>query len=281
MNSKYGQIRDYYDHCHKDFKRVWHLDRCMAMHSGFWGPGTKTLAEALIRENEELARQVSMTCQDRVLDAGCGVGGSAIFLAAHYQCHVTGITVSHQQAKHALSYARKHHVNELTTFLVADFINVPYPDGSFDVVWAIESVCHAEDKKTFLQEAYRVLRKGGRLIVADGFQSKYSLTDKEAALLTRSFRGWGVSSLEIDTMFHDSLNDLRFTSIKKQDMTSQVYRSSKRLFLYSFPGFIVNVIERMLKKRGPIEQANVSATHHQFLSLKKGLWKYKVFYAEK
>jgi tocopherol O-methyltransferase len=87
MESKY--THDYYDYCHKDFKRVWHLDRCMAMHMGFWDAGTKRLRDALLKENEILAKQAVVAAKDRVLDAGCGVGGSSIFLAAHYGCHVT------------------------------------------------------------------------------------------------------------------------------------------------------------------------------------------------
>lgn len=279
MNSEY--IHDYYDYCHKDFKRIWHLDRCMAMHMGFWDSKTRRLRDALIKENEVLAKQAGVTFKDRVLDAGCGVGGSSIFLAAYYGCNVTGITISAQQVRHAREYAKSHNVNKLTTFFVADYTNVPYGESSFDVIWAIESVCHATNKKDFLKEAYRLLRKGGRIIIADGFQSKYPLTGEEEALLKKSFRGWGVSSLEIDTVFYDGLNKLKFRHIIEQDVTSLIYKSSRRLYLCSFPAYIVDIVERHFKRRGSIEQGNVISARNQFFSLKKGLWKYKIFYAEK
>ncbi|MGB5687075.1 MAG: methyltransferase domain-containing protein [Candidatus Electrothrix sp.] len=279
MNSK--NVESYYESCHKDYKRVWHLDRCMAMHMGFWDEETTRLRDALINENKALAEQVAITSTDHVLDAGCGVGGSAIFLAKQYGCHVTGITLSSQQVQHALHYASLHNVQDLTTFLVADYTEMPYPEASFDVIWAIESVCHAQNKKDFLQEAYRVLKKGGRLIVADGFQAKYPLSKRESALLKRSFSGWGVEALERDTLFDDSLNELDFINIKEQDVTSRIYRSSRLLFIVSFPGFIVHLWERILRKRGHIEQQNIVATCNQFLSLKKALWNYKIFYAEK
>ncbi len=275
------EVLNYYDNCLKDYKRVWHLDRCMAMHMGFWDSETMRLQDALINENRVLAEQAAITSTDHVLDAGCGVGGSAVFLTKQYGCHVTGITLSSQQVQHAMHYAAQHNVQDLTTFLVADFTKIPYPDASFDVIWAIESVCHAENKKDFLQEAYRVLKKGGRLILADGFQAKYPLTKRETALMKRSFSGWGVEALERDTLFHASLKGLNFINIKEEDFTSAVYKSSRLLFFLSFPAFIVHIWERILRKRGRIEQQNIVAACNQFLSLKKKLCNYKIFYAEK
>jgi cyclopropane fatty-acyl-phospholipid synthase-like methyltransferase len=279
MNSKY--IHDYYDYCHKDFKRIWHLDRCMAMHMGFWDNGTKRLRDALLKENVVLAKQAGVSLNDRVLDAGCGVGGSSIFLAKNYGCNVTGITVSTQQVRYAREYAQYHDVYELINFFVADYTNIPFSDGSFDVIWGIESICHADNKMDFLKEAYRLLRKGGRIIVADGFRSRRCLNKEEEALLKKSFRGWGVGSLEVDEVFHGRLKELGFRHIKEQDVTSLIYKSSRRLYLYSFPAHIIDMTERLFKKRGSIEQGNVISARNQFISLNKGLWSYKVFFAEK
>lgn len=278
MDSKH--IEKYYDDCHKDYKRVWHLDRCMAMHMGFWDDKTTRLRNALIRENEVLAEQAGVTSNDRVLDAGCGVGGSAIFLAAKYGCNVTGITLSTQQVRYANDYAEHHHVGGLTAFIVADYTKTPFPENSFDLVWAIESVCHAKDKNDFLREAYLLLKKGGRIIIADFFQSKHSMKKEESALLRKSFSGWAFAP-EIDTVFHEGLKEQNFRNITEWDGTSLVYKPSKRLYLCSFPAFIVDWLERILKKRGFMEKDNVIAAHYQFVGLKKGLWKYKIFHAEK
>jgi cyclopropane fatty-acyl-phospholipid synthase-like methyltransferase len=253
----------------------------MAMHMGFWDNGTRRLRDALLKENEILAKQAGVASRDRVLDAGCGVGGSSIYLAAHYGCNVTGITISAQQVRHARQYAQYYDVNKLTTFFVADYTNIPCGDNSFDVIWAIESVCHAYNKMDFLKEAYRLLKQGGRMIVADGFQSKRRLTREEEALLEKSFRGWGVGSLEIDTVFHNGLKELEFRHIMEQDVTSLIHKSSRRLYFCSFPALMVDMMERLYKKRGSIERGNVISARNQFISLKKDLWKYKVFYAEK
>lgn len=99
-----------------------------------------------------------------VLDVGCGIGGSSRILAKDYGFSVTGITISPQQVQRA---------GELTpegvdaTFAVDDAMNLSFPDGSFDVVWSIEAGPHMPDKAVFARELMRVVKPGGRLVMAD------------------------------------------------------------------------------------------------------------------
>ena len=58
----------------------------MGLHYGIWDYTTKTLAEAIINTNRQLAFLGKVSATDKVLDAGCGVGGSAIFLAKYFGC---------------------------------------------------------------------------------------------------------------------------------------------------------------------------------------------------
>ncbi len=99
-----------------------------------------------------------------VLDVGCGIGGSSRILAKDYGFSVTGITISPQQVQRA---------GELTPegvdarFAVDDAMNLSFPDGSFDVVWSIEAGPHMPDKAVFARELMRVVKPGGRLVMAD------------------------------------------------------------------------------------------------------------------
>ena len=97
--SKTNEIIQYYNTCESDYRMFWDLDRSMAMHAGFWDETTRTLTDALKRENEILAEYAQIKSHEKVLDAGCGVGGSSIFLAQHYGCKVTGITLSAHQVE--------------------------------------------------------------------------------------------------------------------------------------------------------------------------------------
>lgn len=274
-------IVDYYDLCESDYRIFWDLDRSLAMHAGFWDDTTKTLHEALNRENEILAAHAKITKKDRVLDAGCGIGGSSIFLAKRYGCHVTGITLSAKQAETASALAAEHGVESFVTFKVKDFCQTDFPDGSFDVVWGLESVCHAEDKAKFVKEAMRVLKAGGRLIVADGFATNRNFTKNEASAMQKWVRGWGVDTLESRDGFKKHLKEAGFTDISLQDITSNVLPSSKRLYLISFPAFVFSKIGEWTGLRKKIQTDNIVAAYYQYTTLKKQLWTYCVFSARK
>ncbi|MEY4358606.1 MAG: hypothetical protein RLZZ631_92 [Cyanobacteriota bacterium] len=100
----------------------------------------------------------------RVLDVGCGIGGSARILARDYGLDVLGISISPGQIQRA---------QELTPaglscrFAVMDALNLELPDQSFDAVWSVEAGPHMPDKQRYADELLRVLKPGGRLAVAD------------------------------------------------------------------------------------------------------------------
>ena len=100
----------------------------------------------------------------RILDVGCGIGGSSRILAKFYGFNVTGITISPAQVKRA---------RELTptglncNFQVMDALDLQFEDGSFDAVWSVEAGAHMSDKSRFADEMLRILRPGGYLALAD------------------------------------------------------------------------------------------------------------------
>ncbi len=99
-----------------------------------------------------------------VLDVGCGIGGSSRILARDYGFQVTGITISPQQVKRATELTP---AGVTAQFAVDDAMALSFPDGSFDVVWSIEAGPHMPDKAIFAKELLRVVKPGGRLVVAD------------------------------------------------------------------------------------------------------------------
>ncbi len=100
----------------------------------------------------------------RVLDVGCGIGGSSRILANYYGFNVTGITISPAQVKRA---------KELTpyeckcNFKVMDALDLKFEEGSFDGVWSVEAGAHMNNKTKFADQMLRTLRPGGYLALAD------------------------------------------------------------------------------------------------------------------
>lgn len=281
MKNRNETIVQYYDDCEQDYKLFWDLERSSAMHAGYWDKTTSNLHEALMRENEILAQMAQIKETDHVLDAGCGVGGSSIFLMEHYHCKVTGITLSRNQVDKARHKAQKKHFKSPPNFLVRDFCETGFPDAFFDVVWGIESVCHAEDKSQFIREAYRVLKPGGRIIIADGFMNSDSLTEEESFEMSKWLNGWGVHTLEMADNFHGFLAQYGFQNIIAKDVTSHVMPSSRRLYYISFPAYLLSKLGEFVGMRSKNQTANIKGAYYQYKTLRKELWKYWFFYAIK
>ena len=100
----------------------------------------------------------------RVLDVGCGIGGSARILARDYGLDVLGISISPGQ----IARARALTESGLSChFAVMDALALDLSDCSFDAVWSVEAGPHMPDKQRYADELLRVLRPGGLLAVAD------------------------------------------------------------------------------------------------------------------
>ncbi|MDC3171275.1 methyltransferase domain-containing protein [Prochlorococcus sp. AH-716-E13] len=161
-----GTVASAYDSWTQDklLERLWgeHI------HLGFYPPNKKIdFREAKVQFVHEL---VSWSGLDklprgsRILDVGCGIGGSSRILANYYGFNVTGITISPAQVKRA---------KELTpyqckcNFKVMDALDLKFEEGTFDGVWSVEAGAHMNNKTKFADQMLRTLRPGGYLALAD------------------------------------------------------------------------------------------------------------------
>lgn len=125
-----------------------------------------------------------------VLDVGCGIGGSSRILAKDYNFAVTGVTISPEQVKRAQTLTP----DDVTAqFQVDDAMKLSFPDASFDVVWSVEAGPHMPDKAVFAKELLRVLKPGGKLVVADWNQRddrQIPLNSWEQPVMTQLLDQW-------------------------------------------------------------------------------------------
>lgn len=139
------------------------------IHHGLWDENTtdhaKSSARAQQQLTETMATMINVQPQDRILDVGCGMGGSSMHLAKTFGCQVTGITLSPVQQRWASLEARFRGQKHFTTFLCQDAETADFPPNSFDVVWSIECTEHLFDKPAFFEKAASWLRPGGRMII--------------------------------------------------------------------------------------------------------------------
>jgi SAM-dependent methyltransferase len=117
----------------------------------------------------ELLELAGVTETDRVLDIGCGLGGSARLLARQAQCHVTGLDLTEDFIRVARQLTACVDLADRCDFVVGDATGLPFADTSFDVVWSEHAQMNIADKALFLREIARVLKPAGRFAFHDVF----------------------------------------------------------------------------------------------------------------
>jgi cyclopropane fatty-acyl-phospholipid synthase-like methyltransferase len=275
------EIVQYYEHCQIDYQIVWHLQSKMCMHYGYWDETTNNLRAALSNMNSKVAAFADIIAGSKVLDAGCGVGGSSIFLAKNFDCSTIGITLSSKQVATCQKNAARHDVSHQCSFDKQNYLHTQFPHNSFDVVWAIESVCYAYDKIDFLNEAYRLLKPGGKLIVADFFGDDCKERSADRALLEKMANMWSIKKFAGVNEFSNKMDFAGFINGRQQDVTGNITRSIKRLYYSFFPGIVINHVAQTLGFRNRVQAANTWSAYYQYKAYKKDLWRYMFFYAEK
>ncbi|HEY9888796.1 MAG TPA: methyltransferase domain-containing protein [Candidatus Obscuribacterales bacterium] len=161
----YQKIQTFYD----ESSGLWEATWGEHMHHGFYGPnGThqKNRQQAQVDLITALLAWAEISHAEQILDAGCGIGGSALYLCDRYQAQVMGVTLSPKQAARATERAQLAGLGDRATFQVADVLHTPFADGQFDFIWSMESGEHYPDKGQFFAESYRLLKPGGRLLMA-------------------------------------------------------------------------------------------------------------------
>jgi tocopherol O-methyltransferase len=160
----YQKIQEFYDASSGLWEQIWGEH----MHHGYYGAdGTekKDRRQAQIDLIEEILNWAGVSQTSNILDVGCGIGGSSLYLAEKFNANATGITLSPVQAARATERAKEANLSTRCSFQVADAQAMPFADNSFDLVWSLESGEHMPDKSQFLRECYRVLKPGGKLIM--------------------------------------------------------------------------------------------------------------------
>lgn len=222
----YQQIQQLYDASSGLWEQIWGEH----MHHGYYGAdGTqkKDRRIAQIDLIEELLNWAGVTHAQRILDVGCGIGGSSLYLSEKFNASATGITLSPVQAARAKERAQAAGLSARADFQVTDALNMPFADDSFDLVWSLESGEHMPDKRKFLQECYRVLKPGGTFIMATWCHRPLAgkagqLTDDERKHLAEIYRVYALPYVISLPEYESMADKISFQDLRTADWSTAV-----------------------------------------------------------
>jgi MPBQ/MSBQ methyltransferase len=220
-------LEQYYSEAGPDYA-AW--SREFNMHFGHYRAGMNPLRRETMLEQmnaEVLARlKLEGIAEPRLLDLGCGLGATLrSFLRRLPQAWLLGITRVPWQVEKARALNHAAGCGEHVRVVEADYEQTPLPGASYHGVCALESSCHAHgaDKGALLAEAHRLLRPGGRFIVADGFLARDRFAN---ALQHRIYRKlcecWVIEQLAQLDLFTGRLEELGFTDITVEHLQMRV-----------------------------------------------------------
>ena len=115
----------------------------------------------------EIAALAGLEPSDRVLDAGCGIGGPSRHLATEYGCHVTGLDLIEEYCQAAEMLAGLAGLEDKVAYRHGNALDPPFEDSAFDVVWTQHASMNISDRPKLYSEMHRVLKPGGRLAIYD------------------------------------------------------------------------------------------------------------------
>ena len=169
-------IADHYNELDVFYRELWGEH----VHHGFWVTGQESPDAAVRRLIDVVAQEAQIKAGAKVLDIGCGYGGTARQLAQQYGAEVTGITLSSAQ----YHYAKSVTAGSNPTYLLADWLSSDFAPQSFEAAVSIEGSEHMPDREEFFRRAHNVLQPGGRFVVS-AWLSREGPTLLERAWLLR------------------------------------------------------------------------------------------------
>jgi SAM-dependent methyltransferase len=203
VDGQVTRVQKYYDANTASFERYGQSGDDGAVHRAVWAPGVTTRPEAFHHVDALIAADIDRLdprfgTPTRVLDFGCGLGASLIWLASRRDITGHGVTVSRIQARRAAQRVRDANLSQRLHCLESDFLALPTWLTPSHLVFSIEAFVHCPTATSFFESAAQQLAPGGTLIICDDFATERSegpLSEVEARWLREFRHGWVAPSL--------------------------------------------------------------------------------------
>lgn len=203
----------------------WHSIWGNHIHHGYYQDADITPQRAQEILLEKLLEHCPIKSQADLLDVGCGLGGTSIYLATRFKIHVTGISISDKQIEIAQSSAAQKNVQNVT-FHVEDALAMQsFHKHQFDVIWSLESCEQFFNKKIFLSHVNRLLKPGGKFLLATWCASADEYQDIAAKRYYKLCKAFDLPYMPTIDYYQRLLQEENFQILQSLDWTQQVAKS--------------------------------------------------------
>jgi len=232
----------------------------LGMHIGYYEKNTGNSIEASLNMDKYIGKLLNLNKNQRqsILDAGCGIGGTCIHLGKLYSnVKFTGITIVPDQVELAKFFSKEKNVKNVDFFL-KDFNDTSFPNCSFDGVFALESMAHAQNKKKFVEEVHRILKNNGKLVIIGQFQNNMSLNPLIEKLNRITLEAHAFPNLISVKTLSTYLKENGFKDIKVIDISKKVRQGFSNDMLIGIPFFFACILKKIMKpkKYNPLEDTD-------------------------
>jgi len=215
------RVRRYYDNNAAAFERLGQGGA--SIHRAVWGPGVSSRAEAFHHVDELILGTLPPDlAKPAIVDLGCGLGASLVYLAGRIDMSGEGITISAAQAARAAEIIAEAGAGERVRCREGDFLSVPDDlVGQADLAFSIEAFIHSPDAGRYFEQAALVLRPGGKLVLCDDFLNSAAppRTPRDRRLLEEFRVGWHAGSLLAVEQVRQAAAEHGLTLVREIDLT--------------------------------------------------------------
>lgn len=184
------------------------------IHYGVYETGDESIEAATWAAKQVMADAAGLRAGEEVLEVACGYGATARYLVEEYGVSVLATNISETQLARCREMADERGLSGRLRFEFADYQDLPFSDASFDVWWCQEAMVHSPDKDRVLREAFRVLRRGGRVVISDQIFWPEKLTSEERAAVEARY---GMSNLSSPTDYERHITRAGFDLVEHRD----------------------------------------------------------------
>ncbi len=188
------------------------------IHIGLYEAESDGIGPASARTVERMKSYAQPTAGSRVLDVGAGYGGAARALASSTGCSVVALNLSEVENERNRQKNREQGLGDRIEVVDASFEDIPFDDGTFDIVWSQDAMLHSGRRTRVLEEVARVLKPKGQFVFTDPMRAD----DCPDGVLDPILDRLHLDDMACPAFYRETLAGLGFTELRFDEMPHQL-----------------------------------------------------------